>query len=371
MLITLFQILQIVCLSIILLFLALLCWGLRRRRMPVSDWQPHVSVLVAARNEETDLPACLASLAAQDYAADRCEFIIINDASTDRTGSIIAEWKTKDARFKQVTLQDAPLESLGPKKRALKAGFEISSGEVIITTDADSLLPTNWIEGMVSCFDGETSAVCGLIRFNKSSRFWGRLAAFEAGINAILNAAVIGLGGALSCSGTNFAYRREAFLDTGGFDEGRHSISGDDDLLLQKLRSKGHGIRFFEHPGSTVQTRAPDSSRAYWSRKRRHLSAGRHYAAHWILLAAVVYLGCLSTILIGILAISGVESGASSWVSWGILSLSLLFVYFRGIIRLKQPLYLFWAVSAAVLFPLVFTLLHPLSLLPAPSWKGR
>jgi cellulose synthase/poly-beta-1,6-N-acetylglucosamine synthase-like glycosyltransferase len=371
MVITLLQIMQIVCLSIILLFLALLLWGLRRRRFPASDWQPYVSVLVAARNEEANLAACLASLAAQDYTADRSEFIIIDDASTDGTGNIIAEWAARDARFKQVTLQDAPLESLGPKKRALKAGFEICTGEVVMTTDADSLPSSTWISRTVSCFDGETSAVCGLIRFEKPANFWGRLAAFEAGINAILNAAVIGLGGALSCFGANFAYRREAFLDAGGFDEGRHSISGDDDLLLQKLRSKGRSIRFCDCPGSTVRTRAPNSYRTYWSRKRRHLSAGRHYAAQWILLAAVIYLGCLSTVLIGVLAISGVEAGAFSWSGWGVLSLSLLLLYLRGTIRLRQPIALFWSIPAAVLFPLIFTLLQPLSLLPAPSWKGR
>lgn len=369
--IDLLQFVQIFCLVVTLVFIHFLWLGLRRRRVPLSDWRPRVSVLVAARNEEANLRHCLSSLAAQDYAADKCEFIVIDDASMDGTGAIIAEWADRDGRFKLVSLKDAPLGTLGPKKRALKAGFDVSGGDVIMTTDADSVLPPNWIRGIIGCFDEQTAAVCGLIRFQKPLPFWGRLAAFEAGINAILNAAVIGLGGALSCFGSNFAYRRAAFIDVGGFDAGRRSLSGDDDLLLQKFRSSGKRILFCDRPELTVITHGPENRRAYWSRKRRHLSAGKRYSVHWILLAAIIYLCCFTTALLGISKLAGATPNWTFLIGWGILSVSLLLLYIRGTFRLKLQGFLSWAALSAVLFPIVFTFIQPLSLLPAPTWKGR
>ena len=186
-----------------------------------------------------------------------------------------------------------------------------------------------------------------------------------------MNAAVIGIGGALSCFGANFAYRRSVFQNAGGYDQSSRSLSGDDDLLLQKLRSAGARIRFCDRPETTVFTRGPENAGSYWQRKRRHLSAGKRYATHWILLAAIIYLGCLLTVVLSVLKLSGLFPGYFFLLAWGIFSLGLLLIFLRGAKRLAQKGWTLWAVVAALLFPISFIITHIFSLLPAPAWKGR
>ena len=52
----------------------------------IERW-PSVSVIVAARNEQTNIQAALESLLQFDY--DNWEIIVVNDRSTDRTGEIL------------------------------------------------------------------------------------------------------------------------------------------------------------------------------------------------------------------------------------------------------------------------------------------
>ena len=158
------QMVQVICLVAACLFLAALWIGLSRRPNRSSERRPTVSVLVAARDEEKDLPRLLSSLAAQDYPPELCEFVIIDDGSTDRTGEMIAKWAAKDERFKSVRLEEPDQRRMGPKKRALTAGLASSRGEIILTTDADCTAPPGWISEMAQCFDPGTSAVCAAVR---------------------------------------------------------------------------------------------------------------------------------------------------------------------------------------------------------------
>ncbi|RJP80023.1 MAG: glycosyltransferase [Candidatus Zixiibacteriota bacterium] len=358
-------------LGLALLFLAVLAWGLRRRAGVREPGTPAVSVLVAARNEETALPACLTALAAQDYPPDKTEFILLDDASTDRTGDLVRAWAERDARFRVVRLEEPEQRTVGPKKRALIAGLAVCRGEIVLVTDADCVAGPRWVRRMMECFEPEVAAVAGAVRSRHNRSWMGKLTTFEGVVNAVLNAAVIGAGGALSCIGSNFAYRREAFHAVGGFDRGARSVSGDDDLLLQKFKAAGYRVRFCFDPEARVETDGPETARAYWSRKRRHLSAGKRYAPHWIALAGLLYLGCLATLLLAAGWALGLHPELRFLAGWGAFSLGLATLFHRGASRLGESGWWPWSLPAAFLFPLYFVLLQPLTLLAAPAWKGR
>ncbi|MBU0519712.1 glycosyltransferase, partial [bacterium] len=332
---------------------------------------PTVTVLVAARNEEASIGKLLDSLLLQDYPAELCEYIVIDDGSTDRTAERVSEFSTKHDHIRLLSLQDDPSRTMGPKKRALTAGVEASQGSIILITDADCEVQPGWISGMAAEFGEDVQAVSGRVRFQQPVGFWGRLAAFEGVVNAVLNAAVINSGGALSCSGANFAYRRSVFTSLGGYDKDRKSISGDDDLLLQKIRSSKGRIRFNNRLESTVSTSGPVAATSYWSRKRRHLSAGSRYAPHWILLAAVIYTGLTLTVTLTIADAAGWITSASQAMIWLIYSSSLYLIFLRGIHYLQERQWRIWGLITSFLFPLIFTIIQPLTLFPAPRWKGR
>jgi hypothetical protein len=95
---------------------------------------PRVSLIFAARNEEEKLPAALATLATLDYPS--LEIIAVDDRSQDSTGNILDEFACKRGRLRVVHVQELPPGWLG-KTHALQKGYECSTGDWLLFTDAD------------------------------------------------------------------------------------------------------------------------------------------------------------------------------------------------------------------------------------------
>jgi glycosyltransferase involved in cell wall biosynthesis len=91
-----------------------------------SHANPHISVVVAAYNEEDTIGAVLDALGELDLDM---EVIVVNDGSTDRTAAII-ESRT-GPRLQLISKPN------GGKGTALRAGFEAASGSIIVIQDAD------------------------------------------------------------------------------------------------------------------------------------------------------------------------------------------------------------------------------------------
>ncbi len=98
---------------------------------PLGLPRPKVSVVIAARNEEEDLPATLDGLLAQDYP--NLEVVVVEDGSTDRTREVI------DARAPRVRRVDPPPLPTGwvGKNWACATGARATNGEWLLFLDAD------------------------------------------------------------------------------------------------------------------------------------------------------------------------------------------------------------------------------------------
>jgi glycosyltransferase involved in cell wall biosynthesis len=102
---------------------------------PAADGEcPHVSLLFGARDEEEKLPAALATLVAMDYP--NLEIVAVDDRSADATGRILDEFAANHPQLKVVHVKELPAGWLG-KPHALQCGYEASSGEWLLFTDAD------------------------------------------------------------------------------------------------------------------------------------------------------------------------------------------------------------------------------------------
>src|SRR5262249_30068138 len=97
---------------------------------------PSISLLIPAHNEEIVLDRTLAAMAALDYPKDRLEVIVINDASTDRTGEIASSWAQRHSTFRVLNLQSS--ERTGGKSAALNRGLRICTYEAVAVYDADN-----------------------------------------------------------------------------------------------------------------------------------------------------------------------------------------------------------------------------------------
>jgi len=94
-----------------------------------------VSVVIPAYNEESYIGACLNSLANQTLDRRDYEIVVVDGGSEDETVDIAREYADN------VIIQHS--KGVGG---ARNDGVEVSSGEIVAMTDADIILPCNWLE---------------------------------------------------------------------------------------------------------------------------------------------------------------------------------------------------------------------------------
>jgi len=253
--------------------------GLARLPLPRSSEQPFVTVLIAARNEEKNLGRCLRSLLSQDYPADRYEVLVVDDRSTDRTSEVAERLALRHANLRLLRIDDLDPD-MAPKKRALTLGIEEARGDVILTTDADCVVPPRWISTMMRHFGQGVGFVAGYTAYEvgPAAGIWQKLLALEYYALACVGAAGIGNRFSLTCTGGNMGYRKETFWEVGGYHSVRHLISGDDDLLLHLInQNTDWQIRYAFEPAARTWTRPPGSLSEFFHQRVRYASKGRHY----------------------------------------------------------------------------------------------
>jgi len=123
-------------------------------QLPPLNTNPTVSVLIAVYNAEKYLEISLDSIVSQTYS--NIEILICNDASTDNSSKIIDKYKP-DNRISVFHNEN----NLGYLKTMNKL-FELATGELITTQDADDISSPNRIEKQISAFINDTElGLCG------------------------------------------------------------------------------------------------------------------------------------------------------------------------------------------------------------------
>jgi cellulose synthase/poly-beta-1,6-N-acetylglucosamine synthase-like glycosyltransferase len=125
---------------------------------------PAVSIIIAARNEESNLPAKLENLLLLEYPRERLQIVIVSDGSTDRTATILNEH--------HATIVPVILTQSNGKASALNEAVKHSTGDILMFQDARQLIEPGALRELVSCFaDPEVGAVSGelLLETNSSA----------------------------------------------------------------------------------------------------------------------------------------------------------------------------------------------------------
>lgn len=119
------------------LAMALINLSLYRRppeRVSEDAERPLLSVCIPARNEETNIEACVRSVLDGSY--EQCEVLVYDDQSTDTTPKILARLAESDARVKPVPAVPLPAGWAG-KQHACWRMSQAARGEWMLFTDAD------------------------------------------------------------------------------------------------------------------------------------------------------------------------------------------------------------------------------------------
>ena len=268
--------------------------GIWRCHSPGGESQTdlRVSVLIAAKDEAAVIDACLRSLEAQDYPAELTQVVVINDGSVDGTADRAGAWSDRIAGLQVISVNHERYY-LCPKKNALEHGIRATDGDLIITTDADCRPPPGWISSLVEAFgpsgEGSTGMVGGYAPLSPASSLKERLLALQALLVAGISAGSASVGFPLACTGRNLAYRREAFIQVGGFEGIGNVVGGDDVLLMRKITASGRWrVRF--HPGPEAAVPSAPHRKRHWGRQIRYQSKAIHYGPLTLIMLIPVYI---------------------------------------------------------------------------------
>jgi glycosyltransferase involved in cell wall biosynthesis len=184
--------------------------------------RPRFSVVVPAYNEAKFLGSCLDSLQAQDFSGPY-EVIVVDNNSTDGTGDL--------ARSRGVTVVHEPRAGVCP---ARQSGTTAARGEIVVSTDADTVFSRGWLSRIDQAFreDPGRVAVAGPCRF-VDPPWWGRV--YAGVLFGVVSLVAQVTGRILYVTATNIAFRKSEWT---GYDI--EATQGGDELgLLRKLQSRG------------------------------------------------------------------------------------------------------------------------------------
>lgn len=250
---------------------------------PVPDVLPAVSVVICARNEAQQLARYLPAVLQQDYPDDLWEVILVNDASTDQSSEILAALQLQYSRLKVVSVPVAALRELPGKKQALNMGIAHAAFDLLLLTDADCLPATDqWLREMV--YQQHASGkqiVLGYGAYHCSHGLLNRFVRWETVHTFMQYGSYASHGMPYMGVGRNLMYEKylyyQARKDDRFWTVYKHTPSGDDDLLIGQIAGNNN-TTILATPAAKTLSAAPESWKAWWRQKTRHVSTGKLYA---------------------------------------------------------------------------------------------
>lgn len=243
---------------------------------PKADFKPRLkfSVIVAAKNEEKNLPYLIDALKKQNYPENLFEVIIVDDNSKDNTFEIGAELISGLNHFSIYKVSDKKYPG---KKGALQYGIEKAVNPFILITDADCQPEIKWINAFSNKFEIGNDFLLGAAPFSETKSLINRIACFENLRAHLLTFTAAKSNLPYSAAARSFGFRKKSFEKIKSYSNTLETLSGDDDLLLREAVKHKMRIGIVAEGNSLVISETPDSFRDYLKQKARHTSTSIHY----------------------------------------------------------------------------------------------
>jgi len=249
----------IICLLVIINYLVLsilFSQNLKTKSNSVLNDYPLVSVLMAARNEESNIERCLESLFKQNYPDERFEILVGNDGSEDRTLDILRKLESKTKNLTVFDIEKVIQKKAGKMNILAQLG-ELAKGDVFLFTDADTWVPVNWIKVMTNEIMSGKGLVTGTTKIDERSVF-GRFQSLEWVHSLAMMKVVSDLNIPVSTLGNNMGISKEAFNSVGGFAGIPFSLTEDHEIFKQVSSQGFQSFHIFDN--SILAFSIPSSS---------------------------------------------------------------------------------------------------------------
>ncbi len=339
---------------------------LRSNRFFDLSYRPTVSLIIAARNEESNIKRCLDSVLRLTYPKELLEVIVVNDQSSDDTAAIIAGYAKLYNHIRLEQTVDGGGHLCG-KANALDKGIHASSGDILLFTDADCTVPAHWVEETVKYYVTPSVGVVAGFTFLRPSGLFGSIQAVDWFGQFSMASGALGLGFPITAVGNNLSLRRAAYIEIGGFQKIPFSVTEDHALFKTVTRNTDFTARFPLDMQTLVESQPCASVSELFRQKKRWFTGGLNLDILSVVVFSFIY-------LLKLLLVAVVMANPSFY------TMALLGVIFAGevililpaTLRLNKP-GLIWVAPFFFIYFILYTLVLPPVVLANRKvlWKGR
>ena len=333
-----------------------------------NDTQVGISIVIAFRNEVSNLGRLLSMLSQQAYPAHLYEIILVNDHSDDGSEELVRHFCEETPNFVFINCEEAETG----KKSALKAGINKASHDLIITTDADCTMGKYWLASFAAFFEKmNPDMIIGLVDMISGNSFFEKFQEVE-----FLSLIGSGAGAAagqrpIYCNAACFAFRKSLYQ---GFTDPmlQGIASGDDTLFMHAVKkNQGGQIMLLKSTRAIAFTQALSSWSGYINQRRRWVSKSRYYRDPDTLYTALLVILVNLCLLVSIgLFIWGRNTWLFPLLYTGKFLTDLFFLRsFLQFFGKQLPIWRFMAYSLIYPFYAIFSAIT--GLLLGYTWKGR
>ena len=360
------------------LLIGALSYGARKTppfTSPTSTPTQGFSVIIPFRNEETNLPQLLESLAQLAYPESLYEILLINDDSQDDSVACIESF-IETHQITNITILDNIRVSDSPKKDAIQTAITTATHSWIVTTDADCIVPPLWLNTLDTFIqENNSKLVAGPVTLpSKTTSF---LNAFEQMDTLSLAGATMGGFGIhrpFLCNGAHLAYEKAAFMAVGGFQGNNHIASGDDHFMLEKFTTAyPKQVHYLKSQQAIITTTFQENWASFIRQRKRWAAKSTGYTKTFTKGIGLLILVANLTFVIGVV-FAFAKADKEAFPFYSILFIKivtdglLLFQSARFFNKLRLFL---WYPLCALWYPFISSYIALISLKGGFTWKDR
>lgn len=250
---------------------------------PVEDAK--ISVIIALRNEADNIKPLIKSLNNQNIAQTNHEIILVNDHSSDDSLNSLEQLTKNHPQYKILSLPEA----LSGKKQALRFGYENSTGDVLLFTDADCLPGSSWIKMMLNAIITHNyDLILGPVLLSPAKTVFQKIQQLDYMSMLMSGAGALGIGIPILAFGPNMAIRRNLYGKLIG--EIKENIPSGDDMFILEAAKRDPEIRigFVKDEKAIICSPPPAGIHEFWNQRKRWVSKTGNYTDKEIIIVSII-----------------------------------------------------------------------------------
>ncbi|HEY9169223.1 MAG TPA: glycosyltransferase [Lutibacter sp.] len=331
------------------------------------------SIIIPFRNEAHNLPNLLQSLSALNYPSELFEILLVNDGSQDNFKPILEAFTKQHQQLNLLVIQSRR-KTNSPKKDAINTAINLSNFEWIATTDADCVVPANWLQLFNQFIEDEQLAFMGApVKFSAQKSFLHHFQ--QLNFTSLMGSTLggFGIGSPIMCNGANLCYNKAAFFKLKGFDGNTNIASGDDVFLMEKmLNSYRNKVKFLKSEAAIVESKSENTWKLFINQQIRWASKSASYKSFFAkFVGIVVFLENLTVLVLGIFAFFFPEFWIYLMLIFALKVIADFVLIAQTALFLKNTKSLKYYLPVSLLYPFFIVFIGCLSTFKTYNWKGR